>query len=337
MNQPITRLFLLVLVMFALLVGFTSRWSVFEASALRNNPENARPGLEAQRVQRGAILAADGTTVLAQSVRQSDGVYQREYPQGAVFAAPIGYYDPYNGSYQLEQYRTGALTGTPAQQSSLLDQLEDKQTSGDEVITTLDAHAQQVAMTALAGRARGRRRDRPLDGGDPRDGEQSELQPERDQEHQGARRARARGRSAAARPRGGGAVRPRLDLQGRDRDGGDRQRPLHAELDHQRRLADHRRQPAASERRRLQLRSRHAELRAHQLDQHRLRAGRAEGRRPEAPDLHAAVRLLPADPDRSARRRDRAERRTSTPPAGGSPSPPGRTSAARASARAACW
>jgi peptidoglycan glycosyltransferase len=152
MNQPITRLFLLVLVMFALLVGFTSRWSVFDASALRSNPENARPGLEAQRVQRGAILAADGTTVLAQSVRQSDGVYQREYPQGAVFAAPIGYYDPYNGSYQLEQYRTGALTGTPAQHSSLLDQLEDKQTSGDEVITTLDAHAQQVAMSALAGR-----------------------------------------------------------------------------------------------------------------------------------------------------------------------------------------
>ena len=70
MNKPITRLFLAVLVMFALLVAFTSRWTVFDASALRANPENRRPGLEDQTVPRGEIVARDGLTVLARSVRR---------------------------------------------------------------------------------------------------------------------------------------------------------------------------------------------------------------------------------------------------------------------------
>jgi peptidoglycan glycosyltransferase len=151
-NKPIARLFTVVLVMFALLVAFTSRWTIFEASALKANRNNERPGLEAQYVQRGEIVAANQTTVLAQSARRAGGIYQREYPFGQLFAAPIGYYDPYNGRTGLEAYRNGVLAGAPQQQSSILDQLEGKRTSGDEVVTTLDEHAQQVAYAALAGR-----------------------------------------------------------------------------------------------------------------------------------------------------------------------------------------
>jgi peptidoglycan glycosyltransferase len=78
MNQPIARLFTVVLVMFALLVVFTSRWTVFDASALRANANNKRPGLEQQYIQRGAIVAGDQTTMLADSIRQKDGIYVRE-------------------------------------------------------------------------------------------------------------------------------------------------------------------------------------------------------------------------------------------------------------------
>jgi peptidoglycan glycosyltransferase len=103
-------------------------------------------------VPRGDIVARDGTTVLAHSVRGANGFYQRDYPFGALFAQPIGYYDPYNGSSQLERYRNGVLAGAPVQQSSVLDQLEGKQTSGNEVVTTLDPRAQEVAYRGLAGR-----------------------------------------------------------------------------------------------------------------------------------------------------------------------------------------
>ncbi len=86
MNRPIVRLYGLVALLFALLVAFTSRWTIFEASSLRENPLNARTLLEQERIERGPILAADGT-VLARSVRGPEGVYQRVYPTGELFAA----------------------------------------------------------------------------------------------------------------------------------------------------------------------------------------------------------------------------------------------------------
>ena len=51
MNAPIVRLFGLVIVLFGLLVAFTSRWTVFEAEALRDNPNNRRILFEEQRIQ----------------------------------------------------------------------------------------------------------------------------------------------------------------------------------------------------------------------------------------------------------------------------------------------
>ena len=68
MNRPIVRLYGLVFVLFAVLIAFTSRWTIFEASSLRTNTLNERGLLQQQRIDRGEILAADGT-VLARSVR----------------------------------------------------------------------------------------------------------------------------------------------------------------------------------------------------------------------------------------------------------------------------
>ena len=59
MNRPILRLYMLVLLLFALLVAFTSRWTIFEASSLRENKLNARALLEQERIHRGSIVAAD--------------------------------------------------------------------------------------------------------------------------------------------------------------------------------------------------------------------------------------------------------------------------------------
>ncbi|HEY2570979.1 MAG TPA: penicillin-binding transpeptidase domain-containing protein, partial [Solirubrobacteraceae bacterium] len=156
MNRPIVRLFGLVIVMFAVLLAFTSRWTIFEASSLRHNPLNARALLEQQRIARGRILAADGT-VLARSVRssassRSESVYERRYPTGNEFAHAIGYYFTNLGSAGLERYRNGALNGqSPNNLQTILDQLQGKKRQGDEVVTTLDPKAQQVANKALAG------------------------------------------------------------------------------------------------------------------------------------------------------------------------------------------
>ena len=61
MNAQIVKLFGVVLVLYALLLGFTSYWSIFDAEGLEENVANRRPLLEEQRIKRGEILAADGS------------------------------------------------------------------------------------------------------------------------------------------------------------------------------------------------------------------------------------------------------------------------------------
>jgi peptidoglycan glycosyltransferase len=151
-NRPIARLFGLVLVLFGLLIAFTSRWTIFEAAALRANPLNKRALLEEQFRPRGEILAANGS-ILARSTRTASGTYRRDYPFGALFAHAVGYFNFQQGDAGLEAYRNSVLNGSATSGvSSILDQLEGKRTRADTVRTSLNEAAQRVAVAGLAGR-----------------------------------------------------------------------------------------------------------------------------------------------------------------------------------------
>jgi peptidoglycan glycosyltransferase len=149
MNRPIVRLYGLVVVLFAVLVGFTSRWTIFQASSLRENSLNRRGLLEQQRIDRGPILAADGT-VLAHSKRGAEGVYERSYPTGSLFGNTVGYYFTNRGAAGLERFRSVALNGqTDTGVQAILDQLQGHKPTGEKVVTSLDPKAQRVAVEAL--------------------------------------------------------------------------------------------------------------------------------------------------------------------------------------------
>jgi peptidoglycan glycosyltransferase len=150
-NAPIQRLYALVLVLFAVLVYFTSRNAVFDATALRDNALNKRSLLQEQQIHRGTIRAADGT-VLARSVKLRGGVYSRRYPEGGLFGHAIGYSFTTLGRAGLERSRNDDLTGKRNELSSVIDQLRGKRQTGDAIRTTLDPAAQRVAYSALAGR-----------------------------------------------------------------------------------------------------------------------------------------------------------------------------------------
>jgi peptidoglycan glycosyltransferase len=151
-NKPIVRLYALVAVLFALLVAFTSRWTVFEAASLRNNPNNHRRILAQEHIQRGEILAANGA-VLARSVRNREGDYERRYPMGSLFATPVGYSFPTRGSTGIEGAENEALQGQlGGGLQRLLNQLQGLMPGGDTVQTTLVPAAQRAALSALAGR-----------------------------------------------------------------------------------------------------------------------------------------------------------------------------------------
>jgi peptidoglycan glycosyltransferase len=156
LNRQITFLFALIILLFAVLAAFTSRWSVFQADSLKKEAFNKRPLLEQQQVPRGLILAADGTRLAenrSQGTRQHKRYY-RVYPAGSVFAHAIGYSFVSAGDSGLEKSYNDVLSGTADKQlSSFVEQLAGGPKEGDDLRTTLDPKAQKEALAALGGQA----------------------------------------------------------------------------------------------------------------------------------------------------------------------------------------
>jgi peptidoglycan glycosyltransferase len=151
MNAPIARLFVVVVVLFAVLVGFTSRWTVFDAHALRDNPKNHRQLIEEQKIHRGLIRAGDDT-VLARSLKQPDKSYVRTYPAGRLFSHAVGYSFVRQGRAGLERFYDDDLAGRSGELGSLLDRLSGSEQQGDNLVTSLNPAAQRVALQQLGGR-----------------------------------------------------------------------------------------------------------------------------------------------------------------------------------------
>jgi len=150
MNQPVLRLYGLVVVLFGVLVVFTSRWTVFEAEALRDNPLNRRELLQEQKIRRGTIRSADGK-VLARAVPRPGDTFSRRYPTRELFAHAIGYSYTTIGRAGLERSRNDVLTGDRTELVTALESILGRSNEGDDIRTTLDPKAQQVAMDALSG------------------------------------------------------------------------------------------------------------------------------------------------------------------------------------------
>lgn len=151
MNGPIRRLFVLIIALFAVLIGATAWWSVFTREDLEANAKNRRETLQQQRVRRGIIRAADGT-VLARSEERTDRTYTRRYPAKGLFAHALGYSYARIGRAGLELSRDEVLTGEREELSSVFDELRGRRQEGDDLFTTLDTKAQKVALEGLAGR-----------------------------------------------------------------------------------------------------------------------------------------------------------------------------------------
>lgn len=154
MNRQITHLFAVVLLLFTLLVVFTSRWTVFEAKSLQNQPANRRPLLEQLQIPRGYIYADDGTA-LAKNVRHGSGsgaTYSRTYPTGNLFSQAVGYSFISQGNAGLEKYYNDQLSGNSNEFRSIIDELSGQRKEGNDLHTTLDPAAQRLAFQLLAGR-----------------------------------------------------------------------------------------------------------------------------------------------------------------------------------------
>jgi peptidoglycan glycosyltransferase len=150
-NRQIVKLFGFIVVLFGILVGFTSYWSVFDAKALEEKNVNKRPLFEQQQIRRGRILAADGT-VLAKSVAKGRGAekrYERRYPEGSIYGHPIGYSYAEYGDSEFEKFHNEELVGDEGEFTSILDTLTGGTQEGNDIVTNIDTEAQKVALGDL--------------------------------------------------------------------------------------------------------------------------------------------------------------------------------------------
>jgi len=150
-NRPIVRIYVIVLLLFASLVYFTSKWAVFDAEELEGKTANRRPLIEAQQIPRGDIVTADGVLV-AESLPEGGGkrpVYVRRYPEGALFGHPVGFSFVDVGNSEIELSENDLLTGEENEFATLIDQIRNTQPEGADITLTLDSAAQRTATDLL--------------------------------------------------------------------------------------------------------------------------------------------------------------------------------------------
>ena len=157
MNPPVVRLYLLVLLLFGILVFFTSKWAVLDAEELKDKTENRRALIVEQQIPRGSISTADGVLV-AESLPEGSGnrpVYVRRYPvdDPATFGNPIGYSYVEVGRTGIELSENDLLAGEQNEFASIIDQLRDVPPEGADIRLTLDAAAQRLAIQQLSAAA----------------------------------------------------------------------------------------------------------------------------------------------------------------------------------------
>jgi cell division protein FtsW (lipid II flippase)/cell division protein FtsI/penicillin-binding protein 2 len=152
LGKRLTALITTFAILFAVLIGNLTYLQIFDASRIQNLPTNNHTIAKSAYVQCGAIITSDGVT-LAESVKQDDGTYVREYPQGSLASHTVGYISTRYGSSGIESTMNETLTGHSdySNWTSALYSLAGIQSAGNTVALTINSQMQIAAEEALEG------------------------------------------------------------------------------------------------------------------------------------------------------------------------------------------
>ena len=153
MTRQIRALGIGLMVCFALLFVQLNRLTVFQAAELNDNPNNTRDILRDFSQPRGSVSTADGV-VIAQSVASGDRFeFQREYPEGDLFAHITGYFSFTLGSSGVEKTYNDELAGRTIDLSlqEVGDLFVDEERVGNLTLS-VQADLQRIAAEQLGAR-----------------------------------------------------------------------------------------------------------------------------------------------------------------------------------------
>ncbi len=156
MNPQISRLSLAALALLVSLVVATTYWQTWAVAGLEDKQDNAIQRVAQFSIRRGRIYAGDGKTLLAANVRtrvKGNTLYFRRYPSHGLAAHIVGYSTQVRSRAGLEQslndYLTGANSNLSTVLSTAVNKLKGTTVKGNNVILTINPHAQRVAQRAL--------------------------------------------------------------------------------------------------------------------------------------------------------------------------------------------
>lgn len=152
LGKRLTHSMLFCSLLFAALVANLTLIMVVQADYYQNMAGNNHTIAKEMRNERGTISTYDGT-VLAQSVPQEDGSYERVYPAGDLASHVVGYASTRFGTSGIESSYNDTLKGQEnfATWTDMLNSLAGSGTTGNDVTLTLNSTIQQAAQDALAG------------------------------------------------------------------------------------------------------------------------------------------------------------------------------------------
>jgi penicillin-binding protein A len=156
MNPQIVRLTYVSLILVAVLVVGTTYWQTWAAASLAERQDNSIRRVAEFSIDRGLVFSFEPRKRLARNrQRLVDGrtLFFRRYPHGPLAAHVVGYSTVGRSRTGLERSLNDFLTASNSNLSTVfdktLDELRGKPIRGNDVVTTLDLDAQEVASEAL--------------------------------------------------------------------------------------------------------------------------------------------------------------------------------------------
>jgi peptidoglycan glycosyltransferase len=158
MNKQLRHISVIALVLLAVLIVSTTYWQTWARADLANRKDNSVSIIARLTIDRGKILASDGTVLATNRRHRKNGLttFTRHYPQNDLAPQVIGYSTSAGTTTGLEStlddYLTGANTNLSNTLTQALDKLGGRTVRGNNVILTLRPAVQRLAQSELAGR-----------------------------------------------------------------------------------------------------------------------------------------------------------------------------------------
>lgn len=153
MNKQLKHISRVIITLFLALFVALTLIQVVNADQLRANELNRRTTLNSLQVERGSILLADNSAVALSTPSASEYRFQRQYPQGPIYAPVTGYFSNYQGASGIESAMNAELSGNAGSQffARINRLLSGKAPQGSSVQLTIDPKAQLAAYNGLEG------------------------------------------------------------------------------------------------------------------------------------------------------------------------------------------